>query len=41
VASETRVLPGAKIKVTDVIEYLGSTETLKTDGLVIGDAFFE
>ncbi len=41
VASETRVLPGANIKVTDVIEYLGSTETLKTDGLVIGDAFFE
>jgi hypothetical protein len=41
VESETRVLPGAKIKVTDVIEYLGSTETLKTDGLVIGDAFFE
>jgi len=41
VTSETRVLPGAKIKVTGVVEYLGSTETLKTDGLVIGDAFFE
>jgi hypothetical protein len=41
VTSETRVLPGAKIKVTGVIEYLAGTETLKTDGLVIGDAFFE
>jgi len=41
VTSETRVLPGAKIKVTSVIEYLASTETLKADGLVPGDAFFE
>lgn len=41
VTSETRVLPGAKIKVTGAIEYLGSIETLKADGLAIGDAFFE
>ncbi len=41
VTSETRVLPGAKIKVTGVIDYLGSAEILKAEGLVIGDVFFE
>jgi hypothetical protein len=41
VVSDTRVLPGAKIKVTGVIDYASLGETLIADGLTIGDAFFE
>lgn len=41
VLSETRVLPGAKIKVTSALEYADAAETLLAGQLSIGDAFFE
>jgi hypothetical protein len=41
VSSETRVLPGAKIKVTSAVAYADAVETLLAGQLSIGDAFFE
>ena len=41
VTSETRVLPGAKIKVTSAIAYADAVETLLAGQLSTGDAFFE
>ena len=41
VTSETRVLVGAKVKVTSAIVYADAAETLAVDGLSISDAFFE
>jgi len=41
VTSETRVLPGVRIKVSGVIAYRDTAEMLKAEGLSVGDAFFE
>lgn len=41
VSSETRVLPGAKIKVTSAVAYADAAETLLAGQLSTGDAFFE
>ncbi len=39
--SETRILPGAKVKVSSVVAYADAAETLAPGGLTVGDAFFE
>ncbi len=41
VTSETRILPGTKVKVSSVIAYAEAAETLAQGGLTVGDAFFE
>ncbi|GAB1456545.1 hypothetical protein MASR2M48_18530 [Spirochaetota bacterium] len=41
VTSETRVLPGAKIKVESALAYADAVETLNSGGLTVGDEFFE
>jgi hypothetical protein len=40
-SSEVRILPGAKIKVTSVVTYSDAAESLKTNGLSVGDSYFE
>ncbi len=41
VTSDTRVLPGAKIKIESALAYADVVETLNSGGLAVGDAFFE
>lgn len=41
VTIDTRVLPGASIKVGAALAYADASETLVDGGLTVGDAFFE
>lgn len=41
VTSNTRVLPGASIKVVMALSYANASETLKADGVTVGENFFE
>jgi hypothetical protein len=40
-ASDIKINPGGKIALTVSLNYLGATETLLPDGVVVYDSFFE